>query len=505
MPPRPSQSENSLFKRVNGFVFSRRGARAGLHALLIAALLGGFAAFASVRLPHYSNDHDATHYLCMAHNLVHHGTISTQRTLTPQPWLSAWRSPGYPALLAAGVVLVPDLYDITLPAFLRHELLPLKKWQIGWLLLVAATAGVFTWRLTSSPWPGYIAGAVIAYSPALLYFLNRFYSEFGAAVVLFFFSLTFFYLVKRPRWWLFVLAGLLLAGGALTRAVLMYFWPLAVLLLGLLAWRGVLPRRRVAAGLLLFSLAFALPVGAWLVRNHHYFGRWMLSFRGGQVLDIRANHAAMTPKEHLASLVYFTPWAYVNPYVQEAGTPGTYEPDKHEKFLGVDLYQITLGRVLELKDFNNLRVQFRGDTYEMMAQHHWARHARWLGHYTVGDAHSQKVAARKILANPWGHALASLPLAWRGLFADTWWIALPGFAALFFLTGSSLRRRDWPLLAFILPSLYMFVFHSLVTANASRFNSPLVPVLAVCLAICLHRIWRRLAVRRAARKEAAHA
>jgi hypothetical protein len=473
--------------------------------MIIAALLGGFAAFAAARLPHYANAHDATHYLCMAHNLVHQGTISTQRTLTPQPWISAWRSPGYPALLAAGVMLVPGLYDITLPAFLRAELLPLKKWQIGWLLLVAGAAGVFAWRLTGSPWLGYAAGAAIAYSPALMYFLNRFYSEFGAAVVLFFFSLTFYHLVKRPRWWLFGLAGLLLAGGALTRAVLMYFWPLAVLLLALLAWRGALPRRRVAAGLLLFSLAFTLPVGAWMARNHYYFGRWMLSFRGGQVLDIRANHAAMTPKEYLASLVYFTPWVYLNPLAHESGTPGTYEPQRQQKLWGIDLYQATLGRFLTPEDFNNLRVQFRGDTYEMMGQHHWARHARWLGHYTVGDLHSQKRAAKKILANPGGHLLASLPLAWRGLFADTWWVALPGFAALFFLAGSTLRRRDWPLFAFILPSLYVYLFHTLVTVNANRFNSPLLPVLAVCLAICLHRIWGRLARRRGAKREAAHA
>ncbi len=506
MPPRPSQRQNSLLQRAEGFVFSRRGARAGLHALIIAVLLGGFAALASVRLPNYPNDHDATHYLCMAHNLVHHGVVSTQRTLTPQPWIDAWRSPGYPALLAAGVILVPGLYDIPLPAFLRAELLPLKKWQIGWLLLVAASAGVFAWRLTGSPWPGYVAGAIIAYSPALMLFLNRFYSEFGAAVILFFFSLSFYWLVRRPRWWLFVLAGLLLAGGALTRAVLMYFWPLAVILLALLAWRGALPWRRVAAGLVLFSLAFALPVGAWMARNHHYFGRWILTFRGGHVLDIRANHAVMTPKEHLAAFVYYTPWAYINPLAQESPAPGDfYDPPRYQKLMGLDLYALTLGRVLSPEDFNRLRVQNRGDTFEMLGQHNWSRHTKWLGHYTVGDLHSQKAAVRKILANPWGHALASLPLAWRGLFCDTWWIALPGFAALFFLTGSSLRRRDWPLLAFILPSLYVYVFHSLITVNAHRFNSPLMPVLAVCLAVCLHRIWRHYASRRAAKSEAAHA
>jgi len=506
MHPRSSQSQSSLLQRVAGFVFSRRGARAGLHVVIIAALLGGFAAFASVRLPHNANDHDAIHYLCMAHNLVHHGTISTQRTLTPKPWLSAWRSPGYPALLAAGVVLVPDLYDITLPTFLRAELLPLKKWQIGWLLLVAAVAGVFAWRLTGSPWPGYIAGAAVAYSPALILFLNRFYSEFGAMVVLFFFSLTFYWCLRRPRWWVFLLAGLLLGGGALTRAVLMYYWPLAALLIIAAAWRGALTWRRATAGLLLFTLAFALPVGIWLARNHHYFGRWILTFRGGHVLDIRANHAAMTPKEHLAALVYYTPWAYINPLVRESPAPGDfYHPPGYEKFLGLDLYALTLGRVLTLEDFNRLRVQNRGDTFEMEGQYNWSRHTKWLGHYTVGDLHSQKRAVKKILARPGGHLLACLPLAWRGLFCDTWWIALPGFAALFFLAGSSLRRRDWPLLAFLLPSLYVYVFHSLITVNAHRFNSPLMPVLAVCLAICLHRIWRHCARKRAAKSEAPHA
>ena len=502
MPEPTPQPGVPLAARARQYLFSRRGAVAGLHVLIIMALLGGFAAFASARLPHRANDHDATHYLCMAHNLVHQGIISTQRTLTPHPWLDAWRSPGYPVLLAGGIVLVPGLYDITLPAFLRDDLLPLKKWQIGWLLLVAATAGVFVWRLTGSPWPGYLAGAIIAYSPALMYFLNRFYSEFGAAVVLFFFSLCMYYLVKRPRWWLFVLTGLLLGAGALTRAVLMYFWPLAVLLVLFLAWRRVFPWRRAVAGALLFSLAFALPVGAWMARNHYYFGHWMLSFRGGQVLDIRANHAAMTAKEHLAALVYYTPWVYLNPLAEESPAPGDYDPPKHQKLWGLDLYALTLGRVLAPEDFNRLRVQARGDTFEMLGQHNWSRHINWLGHYTVGDAHSQKVAVRKILADPGGHLLASPTLAWRGLFCDTWWVVLPGFAALFFLTGSSLRRRDWPLFAFVFPSVYIYLFHSLITVNANRFNSPLVPILAVCLAICLHRIWRRWSARRAARREA---
>ncbi|MCB2225974.1 MAG: hypothetical protein KQH53_04785 [Desulfarculaceae bacterium] len=477
-----------------------------MHGLIIAALLGGFAAFAAARLPHYANDHDATHYLCMAHNLVHHGTISTQRTLTPSPWPDAWRSPGYPALLAAGIILVPGLHELPLPQFLRDDLLPLKKWQIGWLLLVATVAGLFAWRITGSPWPGYLAGAIIAYSPGLMFFLNRFYSEFGAAVALFFFSFCFYWCLRRPRWWVFVLAGLWLAGGALTRAVLMYFWPVAVLLVLVAAWRGALPWRRALSGLLLFSLAFALPVGAWMARNHHYFGHWMLAFRGGQVLDIRANHALMTPKEHLAALVYYTPWTHINPLVKESPEPADFHhPPKYQKFLGLDLYALTLGRVLDLKDFNRLRVQNRGDTFEMMGQNEWARHTKWLGHYTVGDMHSQKRAIQKILAHPGGHLLASLPLAWRGLFCDTWWIALPGFAALFFLAGSGLRRGDWPLLAFVVPSLFVYVFHSLVTANASRFNSPLMPVLAVCLALCLHRIWLRLRPWLAAKFSSNHA
>ncbi|MCF8098917.1 MAG: hypothetical protein K9K65_13835, partial [Desulfarculaceae bacterium] len=113
---------------------------------------------------------------------------------------------------------------------------------------------------------------------------------------------------------------------------------------------------------------------------------------------------------------------------------------------------------------------------------------------------SQKVAIRKILADPWRHLLASIPLAWRGLFADVWWVTLPGFACLFYLGVSSLRRRDWPLLAFVLPAIFLFSFHSLITVNAARFNSPLVPVLAVCIGLCAHRVARRWLRKRAAKE-----
>ena len=75
-------------------------------------------------------------------------------------------------------------------------------------------AGVFVWRRSGSPWPGYLSFALIAYSPALLYFINRFYSEAGAALVVLFLSLALHRAVRRPSLWAFVLAGLLLAMGA---------------------------------------------------------------------------------------------------------------------------------------------------------------------------------------------------------------------------------------------------------------------------------------------------
>ncbi|BEQ14357.1 hypothetical protein [Desulfoferula mesophila] len=475
------------------------------HVAIILLLLGGFVFHASRNLPQHAIDHDGNHYLCMAYNLVHHGIISTQRTLTPHPWLDAWRSPGYPAFLALGVAVVPGL-DLPLPSFLSDDLLPLKKWQLGWLLLAAILAGVFVWRTTGSPWPGYLSFAVVAYSPALIYFINRFYSEAGAALIILFLSLALYRALKRPSLCAFALAGLLLGLGALTRAALMYCWLPLMIYFALLAWRSRLPRGRLLAGMAVFTLAFAVPVGAWMARNHYHYGRWMLTYRSGLVLEIRSNYAVMTPKEYLAAFIYYTPWVYLNPLVQESATPGNqrWDPPKHQKLWGADLYQATLGRFLTMDDFNHLREWNRGDSFEMRGQHNWTRNINWLGHYTVGDTYSQKAAIRKILANPWGHLLASIPLAWRGLFADTWWVALPGFVCLFYLAVSSLRRRDWPLLAFVLPSIYMYGFHSLITANYARFNSPLVPILAVCLGLCAHRLARRWTRRREA-KEPAHA
>jgi hypothetical protein len=112
-------------------------------------------------------------------------------------------------------------------------------------------------------------------------------------------------------------------------------------------------------------------------------------------------------------------------------------------------------------------------------------------------------AKQQILAHPFRHIIATLPLAWRGIFIEKGLqitipfifqvyapsiISILYFFSLFYIAILSLVKKHLALFSFTLPAIFMYGMHSLVSHNLSRFNLPLLPITVITFLVTLHQL-----------------
>ncbi len=136
-----------------------------------------------------------------------------------------------------------------------------------------------------------VAALLVAIDPASILFTNQMMTE---TVFTFFVAAAVALIVvawERSRLDLAACAGLLLGLATLTRPVSTY---LPIVLLPALLLPRPLPLRRLAALAAALVVGFALPVGGWIVRNHHVTGVATVSTIDGlNMLEYRAVGALM--------------------------------------------------------------------------------------------------------------------------------------------------------------------------------------------------------------------
>jgi hypothetical protein len=214
-------------------------------ALLAFALRVSYFLGAQVDVPLRG---DVLEYWNYALNLVRFGVFSAADPGTLAPAPDAWRSPGYPAFLAACLRLAPD----------PDRGFVLAQWLqmlLGAALVPMTVALGRRWLARS--W-ALLAGFAVAVWPHLVVFASTLLSEtlFAFALLLAAWLASLAQSRDSPR--VAAAAGFAAGGAALVNPLVLLFPPLWA---GLLAWRG---QRRVALG---FLLAFAFVAGAWELRN----------------------------------------------------------------------------------------------------------------------------------------------------------------------------------------------------------------------------------------------
>jgi uncharacterized membrane protein YhaH (DUF805 family) len=210
----------------------------------------------------------------------------------------------------------------------------------------------------------------------------------------------------------------------------------------------------------LVALAVYSP---WFVRNQRLGETLQVDARGEDVLAIRAEYSTMSWRQYAASFCYFTP--VVGPRLATAVFGGEtvrpFDRSRPESFFQRALYGT-------------------GEVRRTASE-------RGIG--------TRQAAVRVMAAHLPMMALLTLPFAWRGAFVQVGFNVqrVPAFLLYFTLAYSALflpalalliarlaRRRDSRWL-FLVPALYSYAFHSLITHYIPRYSVPLVPVFLIAL------------------------
>jgi len=461
--------------------------------VLVAALTGLVAWNALSRLDGAPATGDSEHNVRMGYNLFRHGTISLSEDPDSAP-PSSYREPVLPALIAITLRLVPGVTGETTREEVSEGplLRDLKCLQVALLALTALATMVLVRGVTGNPLASLAAAALVGFSSALIGHANTMMAEVLSALLIVALGALLQRAVAGPRWWVFALVGGCLGALILTRAVFLYFTPLLVLgFLHLLLLRKFADRRSMLACAAACFGSLLLVVAPWCARNYVHLGSWSVTQRGGVVLLVRAEKNLMNREEFLGSFWLWAPPGFIKAalaqrfgYGLDDLAPGG-RLERLNRALDTSFYQIARARRAQL--WRKL-----GD----------GRTPWWQGPSQAADVILKREAMEKIKADPGRHLLATIPFAWRGHSVESGFefgsasikwppLNLVYWTALAVALVASLRRRDWAMLYLFAPTVFLFGIQSLLTHNLPRYNQPLVPMLAVALAICATRAWRR--------------
>lgn len=402
---------------------------------------------------------DAKAYLSGGYHLARHGVFS--ESLSPEaPEPAVGREPGYGAFLAVLMSLDPGMraFDPTClgaepgcsPGMFRSA-----QWaNAAFIALSGAVAFFIVLRLSGRLFAGYVSASHI--------WLNMHMAKGRQYAVSDHFSLLLMVLCcgavvwalgkRHPAAWL--APGVALAALSLTKAVFLYLVAPAVLIALVAGLLGGAKRRRFLASVVVFAIAYAVPVGGWMARNHSLEGSYSISMgRTATALNVRAVLNEMTPKQYLAAFVYWT------------------------RGMGDSLarrwFDETVWGPFDLE---------RPDGFYLRGQLGAGSRARTLM-ATEGidraeaESRIEREVRQAILGNLAVHAATTLPIFYRGIWIDEFIVvSLP---ALLWLSWWAVRRRDGGMLLVLLLGIFSLTFYPLVSLNIPRYQITAIPALAI--------------------------
>ncbi len=441
--------------------------RWGLHLGLLLLLLLGILINAAVEIEPEPVSGDARQNLTMAYNAFKYGVISDEIIDAPDIPPTYRREPLYPIVLAGVLQTLTNSDSLRLQCLLDAKpachgiLIGLQWFNLGLLLAAALATFLAAQAIIGNPASSYLVSALVGFSPSLVAAINRFYTDLPAALVLLIFS-TFLYLTLTQRkGWLFAV-GAGLAFGALMLIKAIFFYLGVVLGVGFTiaaGWRRSWQPVKVAVVVLLTAYAIA---GIWMTRNYIRFGEPAISGRSGEILAIRAEFSKMTWREYRASFLAYTP-QYGKPILKRFFRPEDYRRFDRENPDG--FYRRTKNRIAALRD---------GD-----------------GAYSAIEAQLEAESIALIKRNWLKHLALTATFAYQGafikLFPENSLVPTRLFYIASLLIGLylALRWRNGAMLMFLLPSFYSYGIHAVATHYIPRYSEPLIPCLAIALAVLL--------------------
>jgi hypothetical protein len=464
------------------------GSRLKVAVLLVLAL--GLAALWGSRVESALAEHDEAETIQLALNLQRHGvqSMSTSAPITP----SMLREP-LPIVTTAAAIGLTDAVlgqGSSESYFSGQRAAWLRVQNVLWMAVLVFAAFWIVWSATASfatATAAAVLSGLLPVVPGVVLRLDQMDTEAPSAALLLIASWLLVIGVTRARIGMVGAAGVAFGLLALTKAAMLYvFFGMIVTLAASL----VLPQmrqllRQPLKQLAVLSLAFAVVVTPWMIRNYVHFGTFNIATRGGIVLMLRAVKDMMTVEEYVGSFYVWAPRPLRAPVALVTG------------FRGKDLQRG--GRLQRLNrspssDFadDDRRAQAAGRpedaiSYYRRAQAEQVKVALALeaaGHPTPGaeaDKIIQQRAMQSIKQHPWRHLAVTVPFLWRG--------AAYAFPLLVFTLIQGFRRHRPELALFVWPAFGLVMFYALLTHFIPRYGSPALPVAIVgaCLVISAWR------------------
>ncbi|HJX41809.1 MAG TPA: hypothetical protein VJ345_10120 [Anaerolineales bacterium] len=443
-----------------------------LETLLLLCLLAVAFPLAMATRTGQFREPDTRENLMIALNLLRYRVYSTQEAkggILPSP--TTKREPLYPTLLAFWMAALrdensfadPPALDSLDPGF-AYRLKSLNViLHLGLVLASWWAARCFFAR----PWPALAVAVLMAFNSSMLSTIDVFLTEIPAALLLATSGTLIWLTYTRKSAGYAILGGLSLGALALTRAVFFYFLILAAV--GAAVWLAAVELRRnrrqrsATARWVAMALVALAVYSPWFVRNQRLGETLQVDARAEDVLAIRAEYSTMSWRQYAASFFFFTP--AVGPRLT-AAVFGEQTARSFDRSMPESFFQKALSGTGEVQ-----------------------RTA------TARSLSTRQAAMRVMVEHLPMMSLLTLPFAYRGAFVQVGFnvrrvpAALLYFSlvcsvffvpALIALTIRLARKRD-PRWLFLVPALYSYAFHSLITHYIPRYSVPLVPIFLIAL------------------------
>lgn len=440
---------------------------------IVLALLWG------MRISDAPIDKDAAQTMQMGANLKYHGIVSEAEHAPFQP--SMLREP-VPIVVVALSMTVGDLiYGPAEPgAYFNGERARVLKYQnLLWMGLLCSAIFLAVLSFTSS-WPLALTSVFLINLPLLYFNVGRYmidslYTEAPATALLTWGSLLLVFGMERGRWLCVIAAGIVFGILTLVKAVFLYVF-VGLLLMFVVAlpfrWNADSVAKRLSRTVVL-TLCFAAVVLPWMIRNEHAFGTFAITYRGGEVLHIRALKDRMTPTEIRGAIYYWgVPWplngalrrilGFETSDVERGGRLQRLNRSTNSSFADNDMKAEDAGRPEDA-------ISYYQQSRAQLTKFSWELDPEKLGGPSLkADQAMQDLALQMIKEQPVKHLLMTPLFLWRGAFF--------GFPILAFTLIVALYQRRFSRALFVMPALGMIMFYGLFSHFIGRYSMPAHPI-----------------------------
>ena len=230
---------------------------------------------------------DAVEYLILARQWLQYGTF---QNLNGLPGPEIFRMPGYPLFIAFFYKIVSD---VALAILVQNII----------FIFSIALFYKFTLSLFKNKTIALISSGFLAFEPSMIYWNNQLITETLFMVLIFLSFYCSFVFIKGKNLYFPALSGLFLALAIFVRPAGEYLAIIFILFYVLLLLFKKMEFKKIFFSILIFIIAFLLPLAPWIARNKYYFDSYAVSNSSAigfgkyyTAISIQAGEKIITPK-----------------------------------------------------------------------------------------------------------------------------------------------------------------------------------------------------------------